>query len=501
MSSGPAKAVAARHLGKRRERTRAQRDAHAEAERKRRRLQKTSALLTNDSRHNHESAEARLRSQLAAATARIAALEAQAAAAVAVLGGQPPARPRRAAAKSHIFEATSNDGDADWIDFGFGLQGIMATYNYWTLTDERCLTATKLTKLQLDTEAAFFKPYMEGTTYTGQQRKKKSHLETNVPTHVHFFIYLLYCNHYPRLYFAAWALKMPEADLHKSLKRTSAAIARAARDTNLSLGVHGRPTLPTAAELAAIKEKQKGMKNKGLETAEFVVDGEFHPHPAPSIGSDHDDLRKSLWRAKYNAFGQMIIKVTTLTGIVIYCSPLSTRSEQTLLRESGVLDYCRKTGSGIVTDGGYVVNVRGTKESDLVDAFFTLGPTGIGSARALAAAEGAPGDVREEARRILVSSSMASQMRLVVENRNALECTWAVLSQPFRPALHSGVYSLNLSDVELGLVFIDNRRLLFHKELRAAVWKPKALTTRPDATYWYPGNRQSAQSVARWLAK
>jgi hypothetical protein len=377
----------------------------------------------------------------------------------------------------------------------------MATYNYWTLTDERCLTATKLTKLQLDTEAAFFKPYMEGTTYTGQQRKKKSHLETNVPTHVHFFIYLLYCNHYPRLYFAAWALKMPEADLHKSLKRTSAAIARAARDTNLSLGVHGRPTLPTAAELAAIKEKQKGMKNKGLETAEFVVDGEFHPHPAPSIGSDHDDLRKSLWRAKYNAFGQMIIKVTTLTGIVIYCSPLSTRSEQTLLRESGVLEYCRKTGSGIVTDGGYVVNVRGTKESDLVDAFFTLGPTGIGSARALAAAEGAPGDVREEARRILVTSSMASQMRLVVENRNALECTWAVLSQPFRQALNSGVYSLNLSDVELGLVFIDNRRLLFHKELRAADWKPKALTTRPDATYWYPGNRQSAQSVARWLAK
>jgi hypothetical protein len=231
------------------------------------------------------------------------------------------------------------------------------------------------------------------------------------------------------------------------------------------------------------------------------VDGEFHPHPAPSIGSDHDDYRKSLWRAKYNAFGQMIIKVTTLTGIVIYCSPLSTRSEQTLLRESGVLEYCRKTGSGIVTDGGYVVNVRDTKESDLVDAFFTLGPTGIGSARALAAAEGAPGDVREEARRILVSSSMASQMRLVVENRNALECTWAVLSQPFRQALNSGVYSLNLSDVELGLVFIDNRRLLFHKELRAADWKPKALTTRPDATYWYPGNRQSAQSVARWLAK
>jgi hypothetical protein len=366
---------------------------------------------------------------------------------------------------------------------------------YINESDPNCQRVTHLSREEYKKLEVHFKKCAMETTYKGHTRRR--HKTSKIADGDVLLIYLYYCSTYPPFWALSFNLGVKQRCLAKILKRASVALYKTAFDPDLTFLRDGALHPPTPDEVKELKERQAGMHNPGLEGADVCLDGYFNIIRA--LHAQHG----TLWSHRHHAFGVPWLTVTTLFGLsFLNIGPADTVSEQHLLKSSDLREILVELGLGVITDAGFTFNPKQLTPDKLVKHFFTVGPGTLAWLRALVSTPGVPEEIRMNAKQALHSTSLAAQMRAVVENHNALMRAFPILAHKFRQWGKGGLYSLVLEHVVGGLRFVRNRRMLNHP-LRAPGWTPQGSTT-PGAKYGYPANITSGQSanktVTAWVA-
>jgi hypothetical protein len=295
--------------------------------------------------------------------------------------------------------------------------------------------------------------------------------------------------------------RCPQRLVQKIIKRSCSALATAAVAPGRTLYEHGAVRLPPRDEL---RERTGGMRNPGMGSVDLVLDGQFHETGAPSIAKDPDHVRRAkLWSTKESKFGVVSLIVTTLDGLVCMVCPQAESGEQSAVKEWGLKEVLAAAGFGLLSDANFTFNYVNEDPSTYIIFAFTVGPTTLKNLREILNHPDATAEQKAFAHQCLRSTKLASQMRIVVENRIRVHRRWAILSHKFRQYLNDGKYSLKLADVVLGLAYVSNV-LVLATPLRAPGWVPagpSAAALAEGVEYGYPGEPASAKVLANYVKK
>lgn len=480
-----ATAVKRRRTGTSYRRTPAQKAADAAGARERRKIQRTAGLLLGDTVANLSAKIDRLQRDEAALLVELELLRAHVA-----CGGAGEAAGAASAAGREAHDACATDRYGE------------AFFDHMRLHPRRFKMACKHTPEQFDSLYETVHEYMLWTTLDGQPRHNKMHneLALRMPPRLQLFLFLMYCNDYPRTFMMAYTARVPRQYLRKVLKHVESSLWRVCQDPTLTLLEDGVPRVPSREDWDEIKKYQCNMHMPGLEHVECAMDGRSQQVPVPA----HDqEKRRKFWSPKEHKFCVVQLLFVTLFGLIFAATAHSASNEQSILKGNvELLEWLRREQIGIVTDANFIFNYKHGDRSQDIRFCWTVGPKTLRRLRALAEGAGVPDEVRNWAVQMLHSTAAASRMRIVAENDMARLRKWGILTDRFRTYAHDGRYSLNMDRVALGLIFITNR-LILDTPLRARDWRPRQLKT-PGASYSYDvgGNKfLSAKDVATWVAE
>jgi hypothetical protein len=305
-------------------------------------------------------------------------------------------------------------------------------------------------------------------------------------------------------------MDLPKKYIVKIVYRCGVALNAVAHKTPHEAGGLAKPT---PAQLAAIRERCKGIAQYGLEDYAIIVDGIIVRTQAPPVEL-RDKLKGTLYNKHYRHWGYTVLVMCDLRGMAVWTSPALQCDEQTGAKDEEVALWLSRTHEllgvdvGILTDSLYSFNLVDQPADERVLHQWSLGPGTLKACKALVGPDSkAPKQIRADAMQALFTTRYVATVRVPVENRNRRMRLWGPLTQGavLRSRLFSpkgiGKYMLTPTNIVENVAFIVNRQLLI-KPLRAASWRPAPLQWRgqspPDGfKCFYPNFGHKTEMVNR----
>lgn len=225
-----------------------------------------------------------------------------------------------------------------------------------------------------------------------------------------------------------------------------------------------------------------------------VIDGMHLLVPAPSRSKQND--LKAMYNGKHKCWATMVLVIVDLRGHLLFVSEPYAKTEGQVLHDVGVKEMIKKARIGIIGDALYNFNRVTDDKADNIHCAWTIGPTTLRRVGELLHVDDrslVPQNIVDEMRRVIDSTSLASQLRIVVENSiRRLRC-WKILNDCFRARgswqAENGKYSLLQCDVVKVVAWLCQRQLLL-KPCRSADWAPSGVASGKKYDYLQADNKR-----------
>jgi len=203
---------------------------------------------------------------------------------------------------------------------------------------------------------------------------------------------------------------------------------------------------------------------------------------------------RAMYNGKHRVWATMVLVIVDLRGRLLFVSDPYTKTESQVLNDLNIKKMINDADVGVIGDALYCFNRVSDKRVDDIDSYWTIGPTTLHRVGNLLHVDDnsmVPQAVHDEMRRVINSTKLASQIRIVVENTiRRLRC-WRILKDKFRSrgvwhvdTEQTGQYSLVQKHVLQIVAFLTQRQLLI-KPCRPANWQQKGRATNMEYDYSY----------------